>query len=242
MIIIPAIDIRGGNCVRLIQGRLEEETIYSSDPMLMAKLWQAQGAECLHIVDLDGAFSGKMKNADIIYKIIKEISIPVQVGGGIRDYDTVKELIEKGVHRVIIGTAAVYDKDFLKAIIKKWPDNITVGIDSFSGKVAIGGWRNITAKWAGALAQEMEELGVREIIITDIKKDGTLKGPNFKWIKKIAEMVNMSIIASGGISNISDIRKLKNLNIAHLFGVIVGKALYTDSVMLPEAIGVAGEI
>ena len=239
MIIIPAIDIRGGNCVRLTQGRLEDETIYSKDPLLVAKLWQAQGAKRLHLIDLDGAFSGKIKNKELIFKIIKELDIPVQVGGGIRDYETGKKLISAGAHRIIIGTSAIYDIEFLKSLIKKWPEKITVGIDSSSGKVAIGGWRNITTRWAGSLAEEMESLGVREIIITDIKKDGTLEGPNIKWIEKIAKKVNIPVIASGGISNIEDIKKLRDLKLQNLLGVIVGKALYSDGIMLQEAIKVA---
>ncbi|MDA3792793.1 MAG: 1-(5-phosphoribosyl)-5-[(5-phosphoribosylamino)methylideneamino]imidazole-4-carboxamide isomerase [Elusimicrobia bacterium] len=244
MLVIPAIDLKGGNCVRLYQGKIDEETIYSKEPLTVAKLWQSQGAKRIHIVDLDGAFSsknsgknsGKMKNREIIYSIVNEIDIPVQTGGGIRDYKTVKELIKNGVGRVILGTSAISDRELLEKVISKWPDKIIVGIDSSSGKVAIDGWQDITDKNAIDLAGEMEGLGIKEIIITDIKKDGTLQGPSFKWIEKIADAVDISVIASGGVSTVEDIKKFKSMDLDNLTGVIVGKALYTGSMKLSEAI------
>ncbi|MFC2048655.1 1-(5-phosphoribosyl)-5-[(5-phosphoribosylamino)methylideneamino]imidazole-4-carboxamide isomerase [Elusimicrobiota bacterium] len=236
MQIIPAIDLRGGNCVRLTQGKLSKETLFSKEPLIVAKLWQAQGAKRLHVVDLDGAFSGKMKNGNIIKKIIKELDIPVQIGGGIRDYDTIRSLIKAGASRVILGTAAIYDEKLLKTAIKKWTDRIIIGIDSSAGKVAIGGWKNITTKWATTLALEMERIGIKEIIITDIKKDGTLEGPNYKWIQKIANKVSIDVIASGGVSGLDDVMKLKELGLKNLSGIIVGKALYKDQFNLAEAV------
>ena len=239
MIIIPAVDIRKGNCVRLSQGRPEDETIYSPDPLLVAKLWQAQGARLVHIVDLDGALTGRMENRELILKIAKELDIPVQVGGGIRDYETVRYLLEGGVERVIIGTSAVYDREFLKSLIKKHKDHLSVGIDSVDGKVAIGGWKNVTSRLASTFAKGMERMGVGEIIVTDIKKDGMLGGPNLKMIKKIAERVSIPVVAAGGISSVEDISNLKELKIDNLKGVIVGKALYRDDDFLTEAIRIA---
>ncbi len=239
MLVIPAIDLRNGNCVRLFQGKFNKETIYSRKPVTVAQLWKQQGAARIHIVDLDGAFSGTMKNRSIIYNIAEMVDIPIQVGGGIRNYKTVKELIENGVSRVIIGSSAINDRELLEKIILKWPGRIIVGIDSSSGKVAIGGWKDITDKPAAELAGEAEEMGVKEIIVTDIEKDGTLKGPNFKWIKKIARAVSISVIASGGVSSLEEIKKFKNMNLDNLFGVIVGKALYSRDIKLSDAIAAA---
>ncbi len=241
MIIIPAVDIKNGNCVRLMQGRASDETIYSDDPLSMALKWQSEGAERLHIIDLDGAFNGKMKNIRVILKIIKELDIPVQVGGGIRNYETVKALIDNGVHRIIIGTSAIHNREFLKSVLKMWPERITVGIDSTSGRVAVEGWGNVTAKTALVLANEAEDMGVTEIIVTDIKKDGMLKGTNLELIKEITDSVKISVIASGGVSCINDIKKLRELKIKNLTGVIIGKALYSNDIVLSDAIKVAGE-
>ncbi|MBN2406832.1 MAG: 1-(5-phosphoribosyl)-5-[(5-phosphoribosylamino)methylideneamino]imidazole-4-carboxamide isomerase [Elusimicrobia bacterium] len=239
MLIIPAVDIMNGNCVRLTQGSPSAGTVYSREPLIVAKLWQAQGAQRLHVVDLDGAFSGKIVNRKIILRITKELDIPVQVGGGIRDYDTIRDLLNNGVDKVIMGTSAIYDTELLKSAVKKWKKRIIVGIDSSSGKVAVGGWQSITDKSAVSLAAEIEGMGISQIIVTDIKKDGTLKGPNCKWIKKIAETVKIPVIASGGISSIDDIVRLKELKLKNLAGVIVGKALYRDDVLLPAAIEAA---
>ncbi|MFW6134022.1 MAG: 1-(5-phosphoribosyl)-5-[(5-phosphoribosylamino)methylideneamino]imidazole-4-carboxamide isomerase [Elusimicrobiota bacterium] len=240
MIVIPAIDLRNGKCVRLTQGKISNETVYSNNPLLVAKLWQAQGAKRIHIVDLDGAFSGEMKNQDIILKITKEIDVPVEVGGGIRDNETIEKLIENGIDKIILGTSAISDKELLKESLKKFGQKIIVGIDSSSGRVAVKGWKDVTSIWATSLVKEMEDIGVKEIIVTDIKKDGTMRGPNIRWIKKIASKVHIDVIVSGGISSIKDINRIKNLNLENIRGVIIGKALYRDNLTLPEAIK-AGE-
>ncbi len=236
MILIPAVDIRGGNCVRLLQGRAEDETVYSPDPLKMAKKWQDMGAKRLHVVDLDGAFSGKTKNAGVILRIAKELDIPVQTGGGIRDYETVRRLLAGGISRVILGTSALYDRGFLKKAVSEWPEKIIVGIDSRSGKVATAGWKEVSIKDACDFAQEVQKMGVREIIVTDIKKDGTMKGPNVRWIEKVARKVDISVIASGGVSGVEDLKSLKELKLSNLTGVIVGKALYADEGFMPKAL------
>lgn len=240
MIVIPAVDIKGGNCVRLLQGRAEDETIYSDDPVAMAKKWQSQGAERLHVVDLDGAFSGEMKNMPVILEIARKLDIPVEVGGGIRDFGAIQELIDGGIFRVILGTAAINDREFLHAVLERWFEHITVGIDSRDGLVAVKGWQEVTRSDACTLAVEMADMGVTEIIVTDIKTDGMLTGPNTGLMSDIAGRVDISVIASGGISCIEDVVKLKELNLDNLNGIIVGKALYSNSIDLGEAIKVAG--
>ncbi len=238
MIVIPAIDLKNGKCVRLTRGKPENETIYSNDPVKMAELWQSKGAGRLHIIDLDGAFSGKMGNGDIIEKIVKEVKIPVQVGGGIREFSVIENLIEKGVSRVIMGSAAIYDKNLVKRAVKKWPERITVGIDSDSGKVAVKGWKDITQIPAVELAREMEQIGVTELIVTDIKKDGTLEGPNIKWFKEISGSVSVPVIGAGGMSKLEDVKNLDRAGIENLKGVIIGKALYSKSIDLSRAIDI----
>jgi phosphoribosylformimino-5-aminoimidazole carboxamide ribotide isomerase len=238
MIIIPAVDIKDGNCVRLEQGRANHETVYSDSPVTMAKKWQSEGAERLHVVDLDGAFAGDMKNIETVLEIAAELDIPVDVGGGIRNYDTVKRLIEGGIYRVILGTSAIDDRELLETVVGKWPEKITVGIDSIGGKVATGGWLDVTEELPSALAVKMSEIGVTEIIATDIKTDGMLKGPNLDLMREIASAVDIQVIASGGVSSIHDIKKLKKLKLPNLSGVIVGKALYSGDLDLKEAIAI----
>ncbi|MDH5173866.1 MAG: 1-(5-phosphoribosyl)-5-[(5-phosphoribosylamino)methylideneamino]imidazole-4-carboxamide isomerase [Elusimicrobiota bacterium] len=241
MLVIPAIDIRGGNCVRLIQGKLEQETIFSKDPVFVAKLWQAQGAKKLHIVDLDGAFAGVIQNLELIAKIAKSIKVPVEVGGGIRDMDTIKAVLSGGVAEVILGTSAIYDTDTVKKALKKFRDKIVISIDSMGGKVAIGGWKEITAVRSATLAKRVAEMGVKKIIFTDIKKDGMLKGPNVKRIKAFAEKVRVPVIACGGISTLDDVKNIKELEEYGVSGMIIGKALYTGGIKLQEAIEIAEE-
>ncbi len=241
MIVIPAVDVRGGRCVRLKQGRPENETVYSPDPVMMAKLWESKGARLLHMVDLDGAFTGSMKNMDIVIETARSLDIPLQAGGGIRDPETVRELIEGGVSRVILGTSAVKDRDFLKDLLERYPERISVGIDAVEGRVAVSGWQEVSSEEATELARGVEKMGVSEIIVTDIKKDGMMKGPGIKWIRKIARAVEIPVIAAGGISGIDDILALRDLGIENLKGVIVGKALYRDNNFLSEAIRVTRE-
>jgi len=239
MLVIPAIDIRGGNCVRLVQGRLEEETIFSKEPVFVAKLWQAQGAERIHIVDLDGAFSGVIQNLELIMEIVKSINVPVEVGGGIRDMETIKRVLSGGVAKVILGTSAIYDTGTVKKALKKFGNKIVISIDSLGGKAAIGGWKEITAVRSTILAKRLEGMGVKEIIFTDIKRDGMLKGPNVKGIKAFAEKVGIPVIACGGISTLDDVKRIKELEKYGVSGMIIGKALYTGDIKLQEAIEIA---
>jgi len=239
MLVIPAIDIRGGNCVRLVQGKLEQETIFSKDPVFVAKLWQAQGAKRIHIVDLDGAFSGVIQNLELIVKIVKSIKIPIEVGGGIRDINTIKRVLSSGVAEVILGTSAIYDTDTVKKALKKFGRRIIISIDSTGGKAAIGGWKEITAVRSAILAKRVEGMGVKKIIFTDIKKDGMLKGPNVKGIKAFAEKVKIPVIACGGISTLDDVKRIKELEEYGISGMIIGKALYTGDIKLQEAMEIA---
>jgi len=239
VIIIPAIDIKQGRCVRLIQGRMEKETVYSDFPHEVAKRWQMLGAERLHIVDLDGAICGLPKNVSSISKIIESIDIPIQVGGGIRDIDTIKRYIDMGVEWVILGTVALENKTLLGKACKIFPERIIVSIDAVEGKVAIKGWKKDTKESVLDVAKRMEEYGVFSLIFTDIKRDGMLSGPNIDAIEKLANSISISIIASGGVTTLDDIKKLKRLESVGVSGVIIGKALYERTIDLKKAIEIA---
>lgn len=239
MIVIPAIDIKGGKCVRLVQGKMDQETVYSTNPVEVAKKWQGLGAEILHLVDLDGAVAGEPKNIDAIEAIADAVSIPFQVGGGIRDIDAVNLYLTMGASRVILGTAALEKTWFVRDICEQHQGQILVGIDARDGKVAIKGWETLTEKAAMELAKELEDAGVAGIIYTDISRDGMLKGPNIDGIKTLAQSVKIPIIASGGVSNIDDIKRLKELEPVGVVAVITGKAIYTGGLNLAEAIKVA---
>ena len=241
MIVIPAIDIRQGNSVRLKQGKIDAETIHSTDPVFMAKLWKAKGAQRIHVVDLDGAFNGASQNKEIIKDICAAVDIPVEVGGGIRTLEAVKESFDAGASYVILGTVAVYNPDIVrKAVAKYGADKIIVAVDAKDGKVAIGGWKDVTHIDVFELAEQLKESGVEEILYTDISRDGMLTGPDFSGIKKLAK-TKMRIIASGGIKTVQDIIKLKELEKSGVFAAIVGSALYTDDFKLEEAIKIAGQ-
>lgn len=234
MIIIPAIDLKDGKCVRLLQGRKEEVTVYSDDPVSMARHWVELGAKLLHVVDLDGAFTGEQKNFDKIREIRKAIHIPIELGGGIRNIERIEQLIKLGVDRTIIGTSAAKDPDMVKEACKKYPGKVLVGIDAKDGKVAVKGWVEVTELDAIAFAEKMESLGAAGIIYTDISRDGMLSGPNIDAMAKMVEAVDIPVIASGGVSNIDDIKSL--MQIKGLWGVITGKALYAGTLDLKEAI------
>ncbi|MBI4377996.1 MAG: 1-(5-phosphoribosyl)-5-[(5-phosphoribosylamino)methylideneamino]imidazole-4-carboxamide isomerase [Nitrospinae bacterium] len=237
MIVIPAIDIKKGRCVRLIQGRMDAETVYSEDPVAVAERWEEMGATLIHIVDLDGAIDGTPKNGAVIKDIINSTNINVQIGGGIRDSVTAEYYLKDSkVKRVIMGTAAYEVPDFVEALCKKFPDRIAAGIDARDGKVAIRGWVELTGQSATDLATRLEGLGVSCIIYTNIARDGMLIGPDIKGIKEMVDTVNIPVIASGGVSNIRDIERLMNLQKYGVKGVIIGKALYSGSVNLKEAI------
>ncbi len=237
MLIIPAIDLKDGFCVRLVQGRKDEVTKYSNDPVSVALKWQSCGAKLLHIVDLDGAFSGHQKNYESIMSIRKAINILIQVGGGIRSMSQIDLLISSGVHRVILGTVAIENPELIKEAIRKYPGRILVGIDAKDSKVAIRGWIQSTEFNAFDLALRMQDYGVAGLIYTDITRDGMLTGPNFEAIQKMVDILEIPVIASGGISSIDDIKRL--LEVKRLWGVIIGKALYSGRINLEEAIKIA---
>ena len=235
MILFPAIDIRNGNCVRLIQGDYDQETIYGNSPTAMAQEWEQQGAAYLHLVDLDGAKTGDSSNAQAIRDVAQAVSIPVQVGGGIRSMAMVDGHIENGVSRVIIGTAAINDPDFLKAAVEKYGDKIAVSIDARNGYVATDGWTETSDVKATDLLIELEKIGVQTVVYTDIYKDGMLQGPNFKELQLVDEATSIDVIASGGVTTKEDIEKLQNMN---MYGAIIGKALYDGNLDLAELVGV----
>ncbi len=241
MLILPAIDLRRGCCVRLFRGNPEQETVYSQEPAQVARQWEELGAKYLHIVDLDGAFSGKTANGTAVERIASTINIPFQLGGGMRSRKAVEEAFQLGVSKVILGTMAVENPELLQELLEEHGERVIVGIDARNGKVAIGGWKEDTVLDVEELAQRLERLGVKEIVYTDINRDGTLRGPNLEAIKKVAQGTNLSLIASGGVSRVEDVIALKELQQNYrIKGVIIGKALYTGQVTLPEALAVAG--
>ena len=238
MIIYPAVDVKDGRCVRLVQGEFDKVTVYSDDPVEMALKWESMGAQYLHVVDLDGARTGRSCNIPIISEMAVKIGIPVQLGGGIRTIENIETILCKGIHRVILGTSAVKDPDLVKQALENFGDSIVVGIDAKDGMVAIEGWAKTSKFTAIGFARKMEELGAKTIIYTDIARDGMLSGPNLKAMEEMANAVNVEVIASGGVSDINDIKDLKKVGVR---GVIVGKALYTGDLDLKEAIEVAAK-
>lgn len=239
MIIFPAIDLRKGRCVRLIRGDVRDETVYSEEPVSMAKLWQLKGAQWLHVVDLDGALEGEPRNQEHVFGIVKALKIPVQVGGGIRDLDTVKKLLDKGVQRVILGTSAAHDEKFLRKAVDRYKERIVVGVDAKDGLVALKGWVETSRLKAVDFAKRMQGLGVQTIIFTDIKKDGMLAGPNVKANRDMVHALEIPVIASGGVTTLKDIQRLRALESKGLAGAIVGKALYSGALDLKAAIAAA---
>jgi len=236
MIIIPAVDIKNGRCVRLLQGRMDSETVFSNDPAAMARRWEDEGAEIIHVVDLDGAVGRRPQNVDTIRKIIEAVNVPVQVGGGIRNKETIRMYMDIGVGKVIIGTEAIRNPALVEAACREFPDQIVVGIDARNGKVAIEGWTETTAVDASDLAKTFENSGVAAINFTDIYRDGMQTGPNIEETRRLAESVSIPVVASGGVSTIDDIINLIPLKKAGLAGVITGKALYEGTLKLKEAI------
>tara|TARA_B100000315_G_scaffold108403_1_gene99503 strand:+ start:5345 stop:6073 length:729 start_codon:yes stop_codon:yes gene_type:complete len=236
MFTIPAVDIKDGKCVRLVQGKMDKEIVYSDDPAEMAKKWEDLGAGLLHVVDLNGAIEGNTVNKKSVENILKNISIPIEVGGGIRDVETVDEFIEMGVHRIILGTVAKEDPGFVKEICEKFPGRIAVGIDAKDGFVAVRGWVEKTEQKASDLAKKFEGYGVSAIIFTDIMRDGTLTGPNIERTRELAESINIPVIASGGVSELKDIKSTLVLKKSGVVGVIVGRALYDGRVDFKSAV------
>ena len=235
MRIFPAIDLRNGKCVNLIQGRADAETIFSEDPISVAESWADQGAEYLHLVDLDGAFEGDSANLSIVQEIVQRISIPTQLGGGIRDMERIEHLLGLGVSRLILGTVALRNWELVQDAATKYPKQIVVGIDATNGLVATEGWVNISERQATEFAREMTSLGVETIIYTDITSDGMLAGPNVEATAEIITSLDSSIevVASGGVTTLDDLKNLKAIGSA---GAIIGRALYTQQLDLQIAI------
>jgi phosphoribosylformimino-5-aminoimidazole carboxamide ribotide isomerase len=226
VILFPAIDLKNGQCVRLEQGDMARATVFSLDPAAQAKAFAAQGFEYLHVVDLDGAFAGKPINAHAVEAMLKAVSMPVQLGGGIRDLATVEAWLDKGIARVIIGTAAVSDPELVKSAAKRFPGRVAVGLDARDGKVAVQGWAETSQVTALEIAQRFEDAGVAAIIFTDIARDGLLKGLNLDATTALAERISIPVIASGGLASIEDVKAMLAPGAKKLAGAIAGRALY----------------
>lgn len=240
-IIYPAIDIRGGKCVRLFQGDYAQETVYADSPLEMAKRWVEQGAAWVHLVDLDGAKEGQPANAELIKEIAGSIPVPVQVGGGLRTEEQIADYLEAGVARVIVGTAAIEDEPFTRRVLQAYGEKIAIGLDCRNGLVATRGWLTTTDVKATELAKRLVEYGAQTFIYTDIARDGTLTGPNVEEISALAIATGKSVIASGGVSSLDDLLALSAHAANGVSGAIVGKALYTEAFTLKEALGRIGE-
>jgi len=240
MIIIPAIDLKDGFVVRLFQGKPDSSNIYSHSPVTIARHWQKQGAELIHVVDLDGAFTGEIRNWPALKEILRGVDVPVEFGGGVRSLETINSLLDSGVSRVILGTRAAEDNDFLKKAFEKFQHRIIVSIDAKKGKVLTEGWQSAKKDLSAVdFACQLKGIGFAELIYTDTLKDGTLRGPNFEGIKNILEKSGLKVVASGGVSNLEDISRLKDLEREGVEGVIIGKALYEEKFSLKEAISLS---
>jgi phosphoribosylformimino-5-aminoimidazole carboxamide ribotide isomerase len=236
MNIIPAVDIKDGRCVRLLQGKMDAETIFSDDPTSMARQWDRMGADLIHVVDLDGAITKRPQHIEIIKSIVDSVSAKVQVGGGIRNLETIDQYISSGIERVIIGTEAIRNPELVDAACQSFPDRIVVGIDARNGRVAIEGWTEDTEMDAIELAKRFEDSGVAVINFTDIHRDGMQTGPNIEETRRLAESVDIPVVASGGVSTLEDIRNLIPLEPVGVVGVITGKALYSGTLNFEEAL------
>ena len=229
MIVFPAIDIKDGKCVRLCQGRKDSQSVYYSQPSAAARLFEDEGAEFLHVVDLDGAFNGNRTNLQAVKDIVREVSIPVQLGGGIRSMEDIEELMNAGVYRVILGTAAMENQSFVRNAINEYGDRVVVSIDASNGYAAARGWTQVSSIKALDLADMLQSMGLKTIVYTDISRDGMMAGPNIKALKELSKRIDMDIIASGGVASSQDVMRIKAME---LYGVIIGKALYTGSISL----------
>ena len=238
MKIFPAIDLIDGCAVRLFKGGYSQKTAYSNSPADVAKSFAAAGAEYIHIVDLDGARDGSNANIEVVRNIVKESGLKAEIGGGIRSVDAIEKYLDLGVMRVILGTAAVTDSEFLKKAVSTYGERVAVGVDIKDGKVAIKGWTQVSELTCFDFCRQLEELGVKTVICTDISKDGVMSGTNIELYKELSSRFKMDIVASGGVSNLDNVRTLTNMN---MYGAILGKALYTGSIDLSEAIKIAAE-
>ena len=239
MKVIPAIDLKGGKCVRLYQGDYSQETVFSDEPVIVASQWQSLGAPKLHLVDLDGAARGELCHLSLISEIVKAVKIPIQVGGGIRQLETIEQLLEGGASRVVLGTAAVENPSLVEEACHRFSEAIIVGIDARDGYIATRGWQKKTNITAFELVQQMAALGVGRFIYTDILRDGTLTQPNFEAIAELISKTELPIIASGGVTSVSHLKRLFQLGVE---GAIIGRALYTGDVRLEEALAAIKEI
>jgi len=233
MIILPAIDIKGGQCVRLYQGDYAQVTTYDAEPVQVAQRWQSAGASWLHVVDLDGAAAGHPVNVEVIRRMRAGTSLRIELGGGMRSLAHIQQMFDLGIDRVILGTVALTDRALLEETLARWGEHIAVGLDARNGRVAIAGWRETSQVQAASLAVELSASGVQRFIYTDIARDGALKGPNLEGLRRIQQVITCPLIASGGVASLDDLRSLAALGIE---GTIVGKALYTGDVDLGKAI------
>ncbi|MDP3980933.1 MAG: 1-(5-phosphoribosyl)-5-[(5-phosphoribosylamino)methylideneamino]imidazole-4-carboxamide isomerase [Chlamydiota bacterium] len=236
MIILPAIDIKDGKCVRLHQGKKEEETVYAEDPTPVALKWQNKGAQYLHIVDLDAAFEGRLVNFDVIRNMTMDLTIPFQYAGGLRSLESIERSLSLGADRVVIGTVACESEDFLENIIKEFKQRIAVAIDVREGVVSVKGWTQDTGIEPIYLAKQVEKMGGSMIVYTDILSDGAMKGPNFKGVEMLLDAIKVPVIVSGGISSVEDVKKIKKIEYKGVAGVIIGKALYTGDIKLEQVL------
>lgn len=241
-VIYPAIDIRGGKCVRLVQGDYNRETIYNDNPVEVAKSWEAQGGSFIHLVDLDGAKAGIPVNHELIGEIARSVGVPVQLGGGLRTIEDVKKLLSLGVSRLIIGTAAIEDRAFTEAVLGTYGDKVAIGIDARNGYVATRGWLETSEVKAEVLAKELAAKGAETFIFTDISRDGMMQGPNVEAIAALAKTSGKTVIASGGVTVQDDLLKLAAYADQGIGGAIVGKALYTGNIDLEQAIAAIGAL
>ena len=233
MIIFPAIDIKDGRCVRLTQGKFDQVSIYNDNPAEVARLWESMGAQYIHLVDLDGAKDGSPASRDMVKKVIYAVDIPVQVGGGIRSLERADQLIELGARRIILGTAAVNDRELTQAVAERYPGRTAVSVDAVNGMAAVNGWAKVSDTDVLDICAFMKEIGINTLIYTDILMDGMLKGPNFGEYERLMRETSLDIIASGGVTTKEDIERLAKMGI---YGAIVGKALYDEKIDLKEAI------
>lgn len=240
MEIIPAIDMMDGKCVRLVQGKFDQSTVFSDDPVDAARRWVDEGATRLHLVDLNGSRVGAPQEISAIRRILSAVNVPTQLGGGIRSLETARQMIELGIGRVIIGTSAALDTDLARAIFTELGDAAVLGVDARDGHVAVKGWQETTSESAIGFARRMQALGARRVIYTDISRDGMLQGVNGAAMKQMAESLSIPVIASGGVSSVEDIALLREIEESGIEAAIVGKALYTGDLKLSDAMAAAG--
>ena len=236
MDIYPAIDIKGGKCVRLTQGQKDKEKVYADDPLVMARRWKADGASHLHIVDLDGAFAGEMKSAHIAQRIVVEVDMFCEFGGGVRSLDDIEDLLSKGIKRVILGTKAYEDEAFIENVLKEFDHRVAVGLDAKNGKIAIKGWTEETEVTPLDLALKLQKMGAKTLIYTDIATDGMMSGPNLAGLEELLDGTNVGIIASGGVTSVADVVNIRKLEYKGVIGAIIGKALYEGTIKLRDVL------